>query len=73
MIRVCRPKRKALVADLISPEEKELAARYNELERLRDGTHTRALPPSGLEKLVVDAGVSVTGCHYVYGEEDLEA
>jgi hypothetical protein len=50
-----------------------LAARYNELERLRDGTHSRALSPSGLEKLVADAGVSVTGCHSVYGEEDLEA
>jgi ubiquinone/menaquinone biosynthesis C-methylase UbiE len=72
-IRVCRPKGKVLVADLVSPADEELAARYNELERLRDGTHSRALSPSGLEKLVADAGVSVTGCHSVYGEEDLEA
>ena len=38
----CRPKGKVLVADLVSPEEEELAARYNELESLRDGTHQGA-------------------------------
>jgi len=72
-IRVCRPKGQVLVADLVSPADEELAARFNELERLSDGTHSKALSPSGLEKLVADAGVSVMGCHSVYGEEDLDA
>jgi SAM-dependent methyltransferase len=71
MSRVCRPGGKVLVADLVSPADEELAARYNELERLRDGTHDRALSPSGLKRLVADAGI--TGYHSVDGEEDLEA
>jgi 2-polyprenyl-3-methyl-5-hydroxy-6-metoxy-1,4-benzoquinol methylase len=49
MARVCRPGGKIAVIDLVSPENEDLAARYNSLERLRDPTHTRALSPIELQ------------------------
>lgn len=73
MSRVCRPDGKVLIADLISSEEEQLAARYNELERLRDHTHTRALPPSELKRLVQDAGIKITGYRSREVESDLAA
>lgn len=58
--RVCRPGGKVVVVDMTSPEDGGLAARYNDLERLRDRTHTRALSVRDLNKLVADAGLEVT-------------
>lgn len=72
MGRVCRPGGKILVADLVSPEDGTLAARYNELERLRDRTHTKALPPSELKKSVGDAGIKITGYHSCEIEMNLD-
>ena len=43
MRRVCRPSRVVAVLDLLSPPEEGLRERYNQLERLRDPSHTRAL------------------------------
>lgn len=72
MSRVLKSGGKILVVDIVSPEDEKLAARYNELERLRDHTHTRALPPGELRKSVEDAGVRVVGYHTREIESDLD-
>lgn len=61
MARVCRPEGRLAVIDIVSPEDERLAARYNELERRRDPSHTRALPPSELKRLIETSGVRITG------------
>lgn len=57
MRRVCRHGGRIAVIDIVSPEDEKLAARYNHFERLRDPTHTRALSPSELEKMIEAGGV----------------
>lgn len=59
MRRVCRSGSKVAVIDMTSPEDEDLAERYNRLERLRDRTHTRALSARGLNELVEAAGLEV--------------
>ena len=59
MCRVCRHGGNLVVIDIVSSEDKELAARYNNVERLRDSSHTQALSPSGLKKIMEDAGVKI--------------
>jgi ubiquinone/menaquinone biosynthesis C-methylase UbiE len=61
MARVCRPGGSLAVIDIVSPEDEDLAARYNRLERLRDPSHTRALPPSELKRLIEQSGIEITG------------
>jgi len=57
MSRVCRPGGKVAVVDMVAPQSEKLALRYNDLERLRDLTHTQALTVPGLNQLVGDAGL----------------
>ena len=59
MCRVCRHEGKLVVIDLVSSEDKELATRHNEVERLRDSSHTQALSPTGLKKVIENAGVKI--------------
>lgn len=59
MVRVCRIGGKVVVVDMTSPEDEELAARYNYVERLRDRTHTRALAAHELNEIVAEAGLDV--------------
>ena len=59
MRRVCRPNGTVLIIDLVSPENEALAKRYNQVERLRDPTHTEALQFDGLKRLVEDAGLEI--------------
>jgi ubiquinone/menaquinone biosynthesis C-methylase UbiE len=59
MARVCRPSGKIAVIDLVSPEDEDLAARYNSLERLRDPSHTRALSPGQLQAALEEEGVRI--------------
>jgi ubiquinone/menaquinone biosynthesis C-methylase UbiE len=51
MARVCRPEGTVTVIDMVSG-----GARHDELERLRDPSHTRALPEKELRSLFSDAG-----------------
>jgi ubiquinone/menaquinone biosynthesis C-methylase UbiE len=51
MARVCRPEGTVTVIDMVSG-----GARHDELERLRDPSHTRALPEEELRSLLTDAG-----------------
>lgn len=48
MLRVTRPGGRILVVDIIAPEEDDRAARQNEIERLRDASHTLTLKLSEL-------------------------
>jgi SAM-dependent methyltransferase len=55
MARVCRPGGKVVVAD-VTPDPAK-AERFNLMEKLRDPSHTRALPPAELAALFVEAGL----------------
>ena len=46
------------IVDLVTADE-ALDVEYNRLERMRDPSHTRALPVSGLAGLVEAAGASI--------------
>jgi len=60
MARVCRPGGHVGVIDIVSPEDEELAARYNHFERLRDPSHTRALRGSELTRTIEAGGFRIT-------------
>jgi len=60
MARVCKPGGSVGVIDLVFPGEPPAAERYNEWERLRDPSHTRALPEAELVALVEAAGLSAS-------------
>lgn len=55
MIRVCKPKGTILIADVALPSEK-LAA-YNQVEKLRDPSHTKALSYEDWEELLGNSGL----------------
>jgi ubiquinone/menaquinone biosynthesis C-methylase UbiE len=55
MARVCRPRGKVAVEDLVSSETRARGDYQNHFERLRDPSHTRALAPSELLELFTAA------------------
>lgn len=57
--RVCRSGGHVALIDLVSPDG-GLAESYNEIERLRDPSHTRGLLPGELDELAAGAGTIVT-------------
>jgi ubiquinone/menaquinone biosynthesis C-methylase UbiE len=59
MIRVARPGARMLIADMSTSENATKASLHNEVERLCDPTHTRALAPSEFERLFASLGVTV--------------
>jgi SAM-dependent methyltransferase len=59
MVRVCREGGRVAIIDLVSPDEPGLAACYNELERLRDPSHTRALTRGELWGSMSGAGLQI--------------
>ncbi|MEP6802421.1 MAG: methyltransferase domain-containing protein [Acidobacteriota bacterium] len=61
MARVCRTGGRVAVIDIVAPEDTELAANYNHLEKLRDPSHTRALSAGELDRLVQDSGIRISG------------
>ncbi len=57
MARVCRPGGLVAVIDMLA-EDSALAARRDELERIRDPSHTRALAREELIGLLQEAGIA---------------
>ena len=70
--RVCRPGGRVVVADLVCLDG-AIAARHNELERLRDASHTVALTEDGLVAAVGAAGLAVASADRYEHHPDLEA
>ena len=58
MVRVSRPEGRVAVIDLVSADS-QLADAYNDVERRRDPSHTRALTAEELERALERAGTTV--------------
>ena len=56
MARVTRRSGTLAIIDLLSPDDAELADRYNRLEQMRDPSHTRALTGAELRDLLEAVG-----------------
>jgi ubiquinone/menaquinone biosynthesis C-methylase UbiE len=54
MVRVCRDGGKVTLIDIVSPDNPNLAESYNNMERMRDPSHVRALPIEELKSLLTD-------------------
>ena len=59
MARVCRPRGKVAVEDLVTSEHRGRGDYQNRIERLRDPSHTRALAPTELLRLFTAAGLEL--------------
>lgn len=59
MTRVCRSGGTVAIQDLICSEHPERADYYNRFEKLRDTSHTRALPLSELAVVLASTGVEI--------------
>jgi ubiquinone/menaquinone biosynthesis C-methylase UbiE len=68
MCRVCGRGATIAIEDLYASEFAARAAYYNNFERLRDHSHTRALPPSELITMLSQAGIEL---QRVYSDEIL--
>ena len=58
MARVCRGEGRVAIVDLVAFDE-ELAPEHDRLERLRDPSHTRALPAREIVELLQSSGATV--------------
>jgi ubiquinone/menaquinone biosynthesis C-methylase UbiE len=59
MKRVTRPGGRLLVADMLASEDPRKAEYHNQVERLCDPTHTRALPESEFRRMFDKAGLTL--------------
>jgi ubiquinone/menaquinone biosynthesis C-methylase UbiE len=59
MVRVCKSNHIIGIIDLLAPEDDRVAESYNDLERLRDPSHTMALSKRQMKKLLSGAGIAV--------------
>jgi ubiquinone/menaquinone biosynthesis C-methylase UbiE len=57
MVRVCAPGGRIVVVDTCASADPAKAAEFNRLEKLRDPSHVRALPLTGLQGLFRHAGL----------------
>lgn len=73
MARAVRPGGHVIIFDLLSPDDADVSKRYNELERLRDDSHTTALTPHEMIDLFVSCGLLNLSIQYRRVVNDLEA
>jgi ubiquinone/menaquinone biosynthesis C-methylase UbiE len=59
MARVCKPNHHIGVIDLLASEDEAIAGTYNDLERLRDPSHTVAQSAKQMKKLLMDSEIQV--------------
>ena len=71
--RVLRPRGTLLVVDTTVPEDRDAARWIDDVERLRDPSHVRALPASAWTELAQDAGLLVEETLGVHKRHPLEA
>jgi SAM-dependent methyltransferase len=71
MMRVCRPGRSVAVIDLVAADP-ATADRHNELEHLRDPSHTRALTIDELARMLEAGGAAIERQTSIDRELDLE-
>src|SRR5207244_10383398 len=57
MVRVCTPGGRVVLADMYASCNPVKAAVFNCMEKLRDGSHVRAMPLTELRSLVHEAGL----------------
>jgi ubiquinone/menaquinone biosynthesis C-methylase UbiE len=57
MARAARPGARVVIVDSAAPEDAELAAQWDRMERLRDPSHVRNYSPSQWRAMVEDAGL----------------
>jgi ubiquinone/menaquinone biosynthesis C-methylase UbiE len=60
MARIVKPGGRVGVLDIRVPEDSRVAEVSNQIERLRDPSHTRTLARSEFEKIFAEAGLAVT-------------
>jgi ubiquinone/menaquinone biosynthesis C-methylase UbiE len=59
MVRVVAPGRWMMIADMTAPDDPEQAGLHNQMERLCDPTHARALPVAEFEEMFTAYGFRV--------------
>ena len=72
MARVCARPGRIVIADMAASEDAGKAAALNTMERLRDPSHTRALPLSEWRALFAQAGLPAPRATYYDVRADLE-
>jgi ubiquinone/menaquinone biosynthesis C-methylase UbiE len=72
MVRVCRPGGHVGIFDITSTDVEEVAALHNELERMRDPSHTRAFTLDELSNLVRACELELTHTSLSDAEQILE-
>jgi ubiquinone/menaquinone biosynthesis C-methylase UbiE len=72
MKRVCKPGGKVVMIDVMTSPDPRKAAAYDRAEKLRDPSHTRALPLTEMESLFQQVGLSVPRKTFYKVEADLE-
>lgn len=59
MVRVCQSGGHVAIIDITTSEETEIAETHNGLERLRDPSHTNALPATRLRAMAEECGLEI--------------
>jgi SAM-dependent methyltransferase len=57
MVRVCTPAGRVVLADMYASSNPMKAAAFNYMEKLRDGSHVRAMPLTELRRVVHESGL----------------
>lgn len=73
MLRVAHNRGRVAIIDLLAPDDAALALRQNEIENLRDPSHTKTLRWGELRELVEEAGATIVDEFTVEEERELDA